>query len=243
MRLKKNKKFFILNSDYKIIFTFWRKNNYEKWIKLWNIEKYILISICLLLSTFFIVSSLKLSKNFVSVKYEYKNKLNKIQSIENNKTDSLINIIDSISTQDSEDKLMRSIAEELIKKNPKLKTPSRKEIFDEIDRLNVWYPKYLKAQAIQESSCGQSNLGREYNNLFGMKKPNNRDRCICNMNNKKEVYASYLNWKLSLYDRVLWEKNVFKNKKPSEEEYLNAISGYATHENYKNIIRRIAKKL
>ena len=99
-------------------------------------------------------------------------------------------------------------------------------LWEFILECDPWYPDIIMTQAVQESGCGKSVVGRRCNNLFGMKKPSSRSwRCDSNRHNKKEQYAEYENWKLSVIDRILWEKWVFRNHrgKPSLEEYLSAI--------------------
>lgn len=124
--------------------------------------------------------------------------------------------------------------------------PTRDNVWKFIEECNPWYPDIIMAQAIQESSCGQSNVAKRCHNLFGMNKPKKRDLC-CDINryNVSEPYAEYLNWKASVIDRILWDLWVFKDYEqiPSKEEYLRVIgSVYNTEsEDYVSKIVSIAK--
>lgn len=99
-------------------------------------------------------------------------------------------------------------------------------LWEFIQECNPWYPDIIMMQAVMESGCGRSAVGKRCNNLFGMTKPTARKlRCDINRKNKKEKYAEYQNWKTSVIDRILWEKWVFRDKKgkPTIDEYLSAI--------------------
>jgi len=101
-------------------------------------------------------------------------------------------------------------------------------IWEFIKKCDPWYPDIIMMQAVQESECGKSDVGKRCCNLFGMKKPFLRKiRCDINRNNKKEIYAEYLDWRFSVIDRILWDRWMFRNKedKPSIDEYLRVIDG------------------
>ncbi len=100
------------------------------------------------------------------------------------------------------------------------------KLWEFIQECDPWYPDIIMMQAVIESGCGKSNVGKRCNNLFGMTKPVARKlRCDINRNNSKEAFAEYQNWKTSVIDRILWEKWMFRNKngKPTIDEYLNMI--------------------
>ncbi len=95
-----------------------------------------------------------------------------------------------------------------------------------VKKCDPWYPDIVMMQAVQESSCGKSAVGKRCNNLFGMTKPSSRQlRCDINRSNKKEMYAEYSDWRFSVIDRILWDRWVFRNKesKPSIDEYMRVI--------------------
>lgn len=101
-------------------------------------------------------------------------------------------------------------------------------VWEFIKKCDPWYPDIIMMQAVLESGCGKSNVGKRCNNMFGMKKPYSRElRCDMNRNNKKEQYAEYLDWRFGVIDRILWDRWIFRNKegKPSIDEYLGVIDG------------------
>ena len=95
---------------------------------------------------------------------------------------------------------------------------------------NAWYPDILLKQAKIESANYSSNVYKNTNNLYGMKKVGKRQ--TTQLNNTYNGYGSYNNWCLSVLDRMLWDMFVFKGEKPSREEYLKEMSMYAEDENY-----------
>lgn len=97
------------------------------------------------------------------------------------------------------------------------------------DDCGAWYPDILLKQAKLESANYTSNVFKQSNNLFGMKKATKRQNT---QNGEYNGYASYNNWCLSALDRILWDVFVFHDEKPSREEYLKALSIYAEDPHY-----------
>lgn len=155
-------------------------------------------------------------------------------------TDSLNNVIDSISTE-SEIKILHSeIGRHSITKHD-YSRPSEKDVYDFAKGIGAWYPEIITAQAIIESGCGK-HIPEKSNNLFGMKVPGKRETTAHNRGSV-DVYAKYGNWKLCVADRILWELHRYGNHKPSYEEYLEGFSTYAEDENYIEKIVNIASKI
>lgn len=100
---------------------------------------------------------------------------------------------------------------------------------------NAWYPDILLKQAKIESANYTSNVYKNTNNLYGMRKVGKRQ--TTQLNNIYNGYGCYNNWCLSVLDRMLWDIFVFKGEKPSEEEYLKAMSIYAEDKNYINKLK------
>lgn len=100
---------------------------------------------------------------------------------------------------------------------------------------NAWYPDILLKQAKIESANYTSNVYKNTNNLYGMRKVGKRQ--TTQLNNVYNSYGCYNNWCLSVLDRMLWDIFVFKGEKPSEEEYLKAIGIYAEDKNYINKLK------
>ena len=90
---------------------------------------------------------------------------------------------------------------------------------------NAWYPDILLKQAKIESANYTSNIYKNTNNLYGMKKVSKRQ--TTQLNNTYNGYGCYNNWCLSVLDRMLWDIFMFKGEKPSREEYLKAMEIYA----------------
>lgn len=141
---------------------------------------------------------------------------------------------ESIRVNDLHDAIIEAVMEGSHEK------PTRDNVQSFIEKCNAWYPDIIMAQAVQESGCGVSDVGKRCNNLFGMAKPKSRKlRCDINRENKAEPFAEYHNWKMSVIDRIFWEKWMFRNTngKPSRAEYLCKIEnvyntetkGYAAH--------------
>lgn len=99
---------------------------------------------------------------------------------------------------------------------------------------NAWYPEILLKQAKIESGNYASDVYINANNLYGMKKVGKRQ--TTQLNTTYKGYGMYTNWCESVLDRMLWDVNRFNNIKPTEEEYLEAMSIYAETENYAELL-------
>ena len=97
----------------------------------------------------------------------------------------------------------------------------------------AWYPEILLKQAKLESGNYTSNIYKNSNNLYGMKKVGKRQTTQTSTYNG---YGVYNNWCLSVLDRMLWDMFYFKNEKPNKEDYLKAMSIYAEDTLYRTKI-------
>lgn len=122
----------------------------------------------------------------------------------------------------------------------KTKQPNPEDIWEFILTLDTWYPEYIMAQAIVESSCGTL-MPQNSNNMFGMTVPKSRETVAINTKSD-DKYAKYNNWKESVIDRVLWELNAFDCIKPTEDEYIEKLKGYASSPTYLSAIKKISKQ-
>ena len=106
----------------------------------------------------------------------------------------------------------------------------------------VWYPDVIKSCCQIESSFGQSNVAKNYNNLFGMDHPTRRKTLSINCSGGR--FATFTNWKCSVLDRLLWDFAIFDNHIPTKEEYYNKmVTKYNTESpNYKNVLMSCAAK-
>lgn len=104
----------------------------------------------------------------------------------------------------------------------------------------AWYPEYVVAQAKIESANYTSPLYQKTNNLFGMKKVRTRKHT---QTGEFSGYGSYINWQMSVIDRILWEIFTFKGMMPDEDSYLNALRSYAEDEEYVSKVISTAQTL
>lgn len=121
--------------------------------------------------------------------------------------------------------------------------PDRRVVYEFIKSCGAWYPDVIMAQAIVESNVGKSSLGRTANNLFGMKKvglenPSRKHRATTQLpHTNQNGYGKYLNWQMSVIDRILWDLDNFPKAKPSCESYINYLNKvYAEDPDYKTKI-------
>lgn len=167
---------------------------------------------------------------------------NRIEALESQyqyRIDSLNLLIDNIKTTNEINNLHKEIGLNHIKQHDFSK-PRRDEVWNYILSLDTWYPEVIMAQAIMESGCG-NRMPASSNNMFGMTCPYKRETTAMNAGSG-DGFATYKNWKLGVIDRVLWELFYFDNKKPSEVDYYQALSGYAEDPDYIEKIRNVAQK-
>ena len=115
-------------------------------------------------------------------------------------------------------------------------------LWEFIKSCDPWYPEYVMAQAIIESRCGESDVYKSSNNLFGMREAKTRRTTADVDPNKPRSFARYKNWKLSVIDRLLWELYCFKEIKPSRERYVQSLTIYAEDQTYIDKVKQIAAK-
>lgn len=93
-------------------------------------------------------------------------------------------------------------------------SPSQQQIYDELVSKEVLYPKVVLQQAIIETNCGKTGVGKSKNNIFGFR--------------NKNGYKYYKTWQESIADYKTWQtknlkKYLEKNNMESEEDYYNFI--------------------
>lgn len=122
--------------------------------------------------------------------------------------------------------------------------PNYENVFNSILECDIEFPDIVFAQSVLESGHYKSEIFRANNNMFGMRMPNHRQTVATG---KNLGYAVYLNWKLSVTDYMLWQRNVMKTKKFSRSQYytyldkLYASEGYSTK--LKSIVKRFDKEI
>ena len=133
---------------------------------------------------------------------------------------------DSLSMKNLEESILLLSGEYVLSRDTKLPVHPD-SIYVVAERAGAYYPEVIVAQAILESGCGTSNLAKSANNLLGMTKVNEsgRHRTTTQLPGRsRNNFGVYHNWQLSILDRVLWERSVFKRKPRSREEYIRKMS-------------------
>jgi uncharacterized FlgJ-related protein len=122
--------------------------------------------------------------------------------------------------------------------------PTKSDVWSEIKNSGVKHPKVVFAQAIIESGGFKSVLSKDCNNLFGMRVPKKRQTLAVKKCKHKSGFAKFDSWQESVYDYLLYQKNVLKNKgKMTDEQYLRYIStSYAQNPEYVYLITKTMKK-
>jgi len=150
---------------------------------------------------------------------------------------------DSITTKEEVDEL-HYIAGYLYFQTDTCK-PNEDTVYNFITSCNPWYPEYIMAQAVIESGLGTSDVGKNANNMFGMKyidqsKPHRPTTQIPGVEYKG--YGIYKSWELGVVDRILWELNRYKYTKPTLQRYQDGFANYAESETYINTVISVAKQ-
>lgn len=154
----------------------------------------------------------------------------------NNLSNELSVINDNVQT----DIIYRETGEAFIKNNIPFPNDSLINVYQYIKQLKAWYPEVIFAQLLLESNNGKSFLAKNYNNYFGMKKA--KSRPSLQLPNTYNGYAIKLNWKHSIIDRILWDKYMFNNIKPSKTDYIKALSIYAEDKDYVPKLKQVLQK-
>lgn len=94
------------------------------------------------------------------------------------------------------------------------------EVYEYIQSLNISHPDIVFAQARIESGNFQSKLFLDYNNMFGMKMPNNRPTLA--IGKTSTGFAIFNSWKESIIDYAIYQSYYAKNL--TEEEYIDFLN-------------------
>lgn len=97
-----------------------------------------------------------------------------------------------------------------------------------INFIGIDHPDIVYKQALVESGNFTSNIFKQNNNLFGMRKSYSRPNTQTGVN---LGYATYDNWQMSVIDYALWQ--TWSAKKLKREDYLKLLgSSYAEDSDY-----------
>lgn len=114
-------------------------------------------------------------------------------------------------------------------------------VFEYITAMRISNPKVVMAQAIEESGNFKSDVYKNANNMFGMKKPYVRISTIPYIDYKG--YKKYKNWQECIIDYAFWQLQNTKSNL-SDLEYIDMIAKkYAENPNYKKNLLKIYNSL
>jgi len=122
--------------------------------------------------------------------------------------------------------------------------PTKEDVWSEIKNSGVKHPRVVFAQAVIESGGFKSILAKECNNLFGMRIPKKRPTLAVKRCKNKLGFATFDSWQESVYDYLLYQKYILRNKqKMTDEQYLRHIAKtYASNPEYVSVILKTMKK-
>lgn len=104
--------------------------------------------------------------------------------------------------------------------------------------LNIRFPHIVYAQSIVETGHFNSDIFRENNNLFGMKRA--RVRCTIARGTQRN-HAYYEHWSESVVDYALYQ-TTYLHKIRTEEDYFNYLAdNYAEDPNYVSKLKKCIK--
>lgn len=113
-------------------------------------------------------------------------------------------------------------------------------LYSEIKDQGILFPEIVFAQGVLESGHFKSDLFRNNNNLFGMRRPKSRKTTATG---KRKGYAVYSSWIESIQDYKLWQDSLPKKYKSSKKTYLRYIeSTYCECRHYTSQVNHIIKK-
>lgn len=122
--------------------------------------------------------------------------------------------------------------------------PTKEDVWNEIKNSGVKHPRVVFAQAVLESGGFKSVLAKSCNNLFGMRVPKKRPTLAVKKCNYKHGFATFDSWQESVYDYLLYQKTILKNKREmTDEQYIKYIAKtYASNPQYVSLIINIMKR-
>ena len=104
-------------------------------------------------------------------------------------------------------------------------------LYEKLIDYGVKYPDIVFAQAVIESGNFKSKLCTNNKNLFGMKMPGRRETTA--IGKSKGGYAKYDTWGDSVFDYLLYQNYVMRNKNMNRKEYLSYLGRtYAEDKQY-----------
>ena len=119
---------------------------------------------------------------------------------------------------------------------------NKRNLWKVINDLEIKFPEIAFAQALLESGDFKSDLARNNNNLFGMKKPSKRSTTADEKT--RRGYAVYDHWIESIKDYKLYQEFVIeRNKIANKYQYVSYIDRtYAEINDYSKRLNRVIKE-
>lgn len=150
-------------------------------------------------------------------------------------------LIDSLEVVNKTDILLIKAGEYHITPHNGSKQITKDSVASLLSQLEAWYPDIIMAQIQTESGYGTSNVAAKANNILGMKKTTKRKTTQIK-NQEYNGYGVYNNWESCVIDRVMWDYEVFGNKKPTREEYVEKLNNlYAESKTYGSSMNEYGK--
>lgn len=117
--------------------------------------------------------------------------------------------------------------------------PNYENVYNSILECGIEFPDIVFAQSVLESGHYKSEVFQANNNMFGMKMPKVRETVAIG---KNLGYAIYIDWKASVMDYMLWQKNVMKSKTFSRTQYYAYLDKKYAHKGYSAKVKQILKR-
>lgn len=104
---------------------------------------------------------------------------------------------------------------------------------------NIKYPYIVLAQAKLESSHFTSEIFRNNNNMFGMRKARQR---VTTAQSERMTYAYYRDWRESVFDYAMYQSEAMRSVSNENEYYAKLGERYAEDPQYISKLQRIVEK-
>lgn len=123
---------------------------------------------------------------------------------------------------------------------------SKRNFYEYLKKNNIKFPEIVFAQAMKESGL-KSNLFKNNNNPFGMKKARKRPNM---QNGVKNGHANYESWRHAIIDYGMYQSYIGVDKIKTEEDYLRFLKkkkyfdvNHPNNVNYLKDLKKIAHNI
>ena len=115
---------------------------------------------------------------------------------------------------------------------------SENALVEQLNKCNVKYPHIVLAQAKLESNNFTSQVFKQNNNLFGMRKARRR---ITSSQSEKNTYAYYRDWVDCVYDYAMYQSEVMCSVSNEDEYFIKLGERYAEDPMYVSKLKGMIK--